>query len=314
MNPRLFPALVFSSFCCSLWAQTSPSPAPATTPDGLPAGVKVMRAIPIEEPAMVKPVEEHVVPGSGPKLSYSQCHVEGKQIALTFDDGPHAENTPRLLDLLKERGIKVTFFLVGRAVTAAPQLVKRMVDEGHEVANHSWSHPQLNHMSMTKVKDQLQKTHDAIVKACGVAPVLYRPPYGAILLSQRKTIHDEMGYLSVLWDADPVDWRSPRSSTRVHDRLLNLTKPGSIILCHDIQKETVDAMPSTIDDLLAKGFQFVTVSQLIKLDRDLAAKQAAAAVPVAAAPAASEKALPAASAAPVNPKVVNPPVPPVVKP
>lgn len=313
MNPRLSLPLLFLSGCCSLWAQSTSPPAPATTPDGLPPGVKIMRAIPIEEPAMIKPVDEPVVPGSGPKLSYSQCHVEGKQIALTFDDGPHAENTPRLLDLLKERGIKVTFFLVGRAVAAAPHLVKRMVDEGHEIANHSWSHPQLNHMSMTRVKDQLQKTHDAIVKACGVAPVLYRPPYGAILLSQRKTIHEEMGYLSVLWDVDPMDWRSPRSSIRVHDRILNLTKPGSIILCHDIQKETVDAMPSTIDDLLAQGFQFVTVSQLIQLDRDLAAKQAAAKLPVAAAPVA-EKALPAAAAAPVNSPVANPPVPPVVKP
>ena len=274
-----------------------------------------MRAIPIEEPAMIKPVEEPAAPAKGPKLSYSQCHVEGQQIALTFDDGPHAENTPRLLDLLKQRGVKATFFMVGRAVVAAPHLVKRMADEGHEVANHSWSHPQLNQMAMTRVKDQLQKTHDAIVKACGVAPVLYRPPYGAILLSQRKTIHDEMQYLSVLWDVDPVDWRTPRSATRVHDRILNLTKPGSIILCHDIQTETVDAMPATIDALLAKGFQFVTVSQLIQLDRDLAAKQALAAAPVpAAATSATEKILPAAPSAPVKPPVASPPVPPVVKP
>ncbi len=201
--------------------------------------------------------------------------------------------------MLKERGIKATFFLVGKNAAAYPDIVKRIVDEGHEVANHTWTHNQLSRMKDTKVFDELQKTHDAIVKACGVAPILYRPPYGAIRISQRKTIHDHFQYPTILWDVDPNDWQPPRTVAKVHDRLLAQTKPGSIILCHDIHQPTVDAMPSTLDELLARGFKFATVTQLINLDVQTAQQHAAIAAQAAAveAPPAAEPA-PAATIAP----------------
>lgn len=295
-------ALVLGSLAS---AQTTPELKVPSEPLELPAGVKVLRAIPVEEPPVIN-VEalSRIMPAEA-KQSYSQCHVEGNVIALTFDDGPHPQNTPRLLDMLKERGIKATFFLIGKSASTWPKIVQRIVDEGHEIGNHTWSHPQLNHMKTTSVMDQLQKTHDAIVKACGVAPIVYRPPYGAILLSQRKAIHEKFQYVSALWDVDPLDWKSPRSSTKVHDRVLAQTKPGSIILCHDIHAETVDAMPAVMDELKARGFQFVTVTQLINLDAQTAAKKAE---PVAAIPVTIELAQPAAAApAPVAPPAVQAP-------
>jgi peptidoglycan/xylan/chitin deacetylase (PgdA/CDA1 family) len=273
---------------------TNPTPA---TPEA-PSEVRVMRAIPLEaEP----PVNVESLPRTMPaeaRVVYSQCLVESPVIALTFDDGPHKENTPRLLDMLKERGIKATFFLVGRNAAAYPDIVKRIVDEGHEVANHTWTHNQLSRMSDTKVFDELQKTHDAIVQASGVAPILCRPPYGALRIRQRKTIHDHFGYPVILWDVDPHDWQSPRTVAKVHDRVLAQTKPGSIILCHDIHQPTIDAMPSTLDELIARGFKFATVTQLINLEVQTAQKHAALAA----------KAEEASAATPPPSTPANPPV------
>lgn len=216
-----------------------------------------------------------------PRLVYVRCEVQQPAIAITFDDGPHPEFTPRLLDTLKKEGIKATFFMVGRCVVTYPEIVKRMVDEGHEVASHSWSHPLLTSLGNTSLDSQMRKTHDAIIKACGVTPTLYRPPYGASRLSQRKRIHDEFGYASILWDVDPLDWQHPRTSQKVHDRVLAQTRPGSIILCHDIHATTVDAMPGTLAELKARGYQFMTVSQLIELE---AKTPRVPGVPIAAAP------------------------------
>ncbi len=223
-----------------------------------------MATPPAPAPGVPQAVPETKVPEK--KIVYVRCEVKQPVVALTFDDGPHPDFTPRLLDTLKKENIKATFFMVGRCVVSYPNIVKRMVDEGHEVASHSWSHPLLTSLSNASLDSQMRKTHDAIVKACGVAPVLYRPPYGASRLSQRKRIHDEFGYLSILWDVDPLDWQNPRTSQKVYDRVLAQTKAGSIILCHDIHETTVDAMPATIRDLKARGLQFMTVSQLIETE------------------------------------------------
>ncbi len=253
-------------------AETLP---PATPPPA--GGVEVRKALPAE-PAEVKPAipmapapatEPAATPEvklAEPQIVFVRCEVQQPAIAITFDDGPHPEFTPRLLDILKEANIKATFFLVGKCVVTYPDIVKRMVDEGHEVANHSWSHPLLTSLSQAGVDSQMRRTHDAIIKACGVTPTLCRPPYGASRLTQRKRLHEELGYLSILWDVDPLDWQSPRSLHKVHDRVLAQTRAGSIILCHDIHETTVDAMPTTLAELKARGFQFMTVTELIQLE------------------------------------------------
>lgn len=200
-----------------------------------------------------------------PKISYTKANVDGPYIALTFDDGPSAANTPRLLDMLAKRNIKATFFVVGECARDHPDLLKRELAEGHEIANHSWSHPNLGKMSDDAVRSQLQKTHDAILQATGVAPKYLRPPYGSFTERQRKWAYEQFGYKCIFWEVDPLDWKRPGSAV-VAQRILSSTKPGYIILAHDIHKQTVDAMPEVLDGLLAKGFKFVTVSELIAMD------------------------------------------------
>jgi peptidoglycan-N-acetylglucosamine deacetylase len=185
---------------------------------------------------------------------------------MTFDDGPSAENTPRLLDMLKQRNIKVTFFLIGQNVAANPAIVRQILADGNEIGNHTWTHPQLSKLSDDKVTAEITKTQEAIKDASGYTPTLLRPPYGAITPRQRAWISSQFGLNVILWSVDPFDWKRPGSSV-ITQRILSQVRPGAIILSHDIHKQTVDAMPATLDGLIAKGYKFVTVSQLIALNK-----------------------------------------------
>lgn len=189
-------------------------------------------------------------------------------IAITFDDGPDPKNTPRLLGILKERNIKATFYLIGKSVATYPQVVRQIVADGHEIGNHTWDHKDLSHLSDAKCLEELQKTHDAIIAACGVTPATFRPPYGNAKVGQRKQIMEKFHYPAIIWEVDTEDWKKPFSSQKVHDTILRETKPGSIILCHDIHAWTIDAMPATLDELKSKGFQFKTISEMIRFEDD----------------------------------------------
>jgi peptidoglycan-N-acetylglucosamine deacetylase len=203
---------------------------------------------------------------SAKQTTYAQVRVDQPYVAMTFDDGPSAENTPRLLEMLKQRNIKATFFLIGQNAAANPDLVRRILAEGHEIGNHSWTHPQLSKLSDDKVTAEITKTQDAIKDASGFTPTLLRPPYGAITARQREWIPNQFGLTIVLWSVDPLDWKRPGPSV-VTQRILSQVRPGAIVLSHDIHKQTVDAMPATLDGLIAKGYKFVTVSQLIAMNK-----------------------------------------------
>ncbi len=205
-------------------------------------------------------------------ISYSAVHVEGPFIAMTFDDGPSEKLTPQLLDLLAAHHIHATFFVIGKNVVEHPEILRRAVREGHEIANHSWSHPALGKMSDARVRAELQKTDDAIQSAIGVRPVLMRPPYGSVTARQKQWIHEEFGYRTILWDVDPLDWKRPGSGV-ITNRIVKETRSGSIILSHDIHPGTIKAMPETFDQLEAKGFKFVTVSELIAMGKPMPPKQ-----------------------------------------
>jgi peptidoglycan/xylan/chitin deacetylase (PgdA/CDA1 family) len=196
--------------------------------------------------------------------SYSEVHVDGPYIAMTFDDGPSDKLTPELLDILKAHHIHATFFVIGQNAERFPQIMQRAVREGHEIGSHSWSHPAFAKMSESAVRRELQRTDDVIRAAIGHSPVLLRPPYGSITPHQKQWIHADFGYEIVLWDVDPLDWKRPGPSV-VMNRILKETRPGSIILSHDIHPGTIKAMPETFDKLQAKGFKFVTVSELIAM-------------------------------------------------
>src|SRR5436305_11648991 len=197
-------------------------------------------------------------------ITFNSVHTEGPHIAMTFDDGPSPTLTPKLLDLLAARHIKVTFFVIGENVAEHPEIVARAAREGHEIGNHSWSHPNFAKMSQESVRSQLQRTDDAIKNATGKRPTLMRPPYGSITEREKRWIHDEFGYDIILWDVDPLDWNRPGPAV-VRRRVLKDTRAGSIVLSHDIHPGTVEAMPSTFDELEAKGFKFVTVSELLAM-------------------------------------------------
>jgi peptidoglycan-N-acetylglucosamine deacetylase len=202
------------------------------------------------------------------RLSYNSCNVEGPYIALTFDDGPHATLTPKLLDILKEKGVKVTFFVLGECVVANPAVLQRAAAEGHEIGNHSWDHKALTKGGGSGVAMEINQTNAAIENAIGRKPTLVRPPYGATNAAITKRLNEEFGLKVIMWDVDPLDWKV-RNSAHVKDEILKSTKPGSIVLSHDIHPTTVDAMAATIDALKEKGFKFVTVSELVALDRPL---------------------------------------------
>jgi peptidoglycan/xylan/chitin deacetylase (PgdA/CDA1 family) len=211
-------------------------------------------------------------------ISFSRVAVADKFIAMTFDDGPHPQNTPRLLDMLRARNIKATFYVVGRNAELYPQILRRTVAEGHEIGNHSFTHRLFTKLSDSEIRDELSRTRDAIGRAAGVQPRTLRPPYGGMLQRQREWVHAEFGYPTILWSVDPLDWKRPGANA-VCARILSGTTAGSIVLAHDLHAQSVDAMPATLDGLLRRGFKFVTVSQLLAMKAGTATAQATVAVP-----------------------------------
>lgn len=231
-------------------------------------------------------------PGVSGKHVYNSCNVDGRYVAMTFDDGPHPELTPKLLDMLKARGIKATFYVVGQNVVEYPDIMKRMIAEGHEVGNHTWNHPSLTKLGAEGVRSQMDRTTDAIVKTTGVRPATMRPPYGATNASLNKRFDEQYDMKVIMWSIDPLDWKY-RNASRVSSQIIEKVHPGAIILAHDIHPSTVAAMPAVFDTLKGKGYEFLTVSELLARDRPPAPKVASptpAAVGAVATPAVSSPA------------------------
>ncbi len=257
-------------------AQT-PAASPPPSPSASPAAAAAS-----PEPSAAAPSVSVTTSSTTAKITYSHVNVDGPYIAMTFDDGPSGPNTPRLLDLAAKDHIKLTFFLIGENAARYPKLVQRELAEGHEVGNHSYTHPDLAKMSDAAVRAEIQKTQDAIIDASGYKPILMRPPYGAMTPKQRLWVSQEWGFKIILWEVDPLDWKNPGPDV-VAQRIITAVHPGYIILSHDIHSGTVDAMPKVFDTLLAKGYKFVTVSELIAMDKG-PAKAKTTSVPVSGAP------------------------------
>ncbi|WP_186438364.1 polysaccharide deacetylase family protein [Cohnella terricola] len=192
---------------------------------------------------------------------------EGKLVALTFDDGPDNNYTLKILDILKENDVKATFFLVGTQVRKYPETAKRIVEEGHSVGNHSWSHSDLTKLSAKALSEQIDKAQKEIIKATGVTPSLMRAPYGAISGSVLKTVHLS-GMQHVAWTVDTKDWAGS-SVAAMHKNVMTNTKEGGVILMHSFGgrknslDHTVKLLPSIIKDLKAKGYELVTVDEMV---------------------------------------------------
>lgn len=183
-----------------------------------------------------------------------------KLVALTFDDGPHKTYTTQLLDGLKQKGVKVTFFMVGTNASSNTALVQRAYDEGHEIGNHSYSHPNLNTLGYSGVRGELSRTASILDKACGAGTdYLVRPPYG----NANATVLSALASPAIIWSVDTNDWKY-RDADHVYNHIVNNASDGAIILCHDIYSTTVKGALRAVDTLKARGYEFVTVSELYR--------------------------------------------------
>lgn len=183
-------------------------------------------------------------------------------VAITYDDGPVPGTTPQILDILKRKNVHATFFVVGQNVAAYPELLRRIRDEGHTIANHTYTHPDLARQADGTIASQLDDTGAAIAHAANVNPQWMRPPYGSYD-SRVAAQAGQRGMAVAIWDVDTSDWQHRNAATTC-SRAVAGAKSGSIILMHDIHQPTVDATECVIDGLRAKGLRPVGMDELIK--------------------------------------------------
>ena len=180
------------------------------------------------------------------------------QVALTFDDGPHQTCTPALLDGLKQRGVKATFFLMGENIAGKEALVQRMQEEGHLIGNHSYRHIQMTKEGAEQACAEIEQTEEIIRSITGSRPEYLRPPYGA----WNEQLECRVNLTPVLWNVDSLDWKL-QNTERIVRQVEKDVKIGDIILMHDIFKTSVEAALRIVDDLQKQGYEFVTVEELM---------------------------------------------------
>ena len=188
-----------------------------------------------------------------------------KEIAITFDDGTHTKETAKILDILKKYDAKATFFVVGKHVKWYPDSVIRASKEGHEIGNHTFTHPDISTLSEEQLKSEIKNCEDIILEKTGKKPVLFRPPFGNYNERCLKELSQDLGYTVVLWSGvDAKDWRNPPPE-QIASKIIKNVKQGDIILLHDYGTEnTIIALDTILSTLSQKGYKFVTVSELLE--------------------------------------------------
>ena len=181
-----------------------------------------------------------------------------KKVALTFDDGPNPVYTPELLDGLEKRNVKATFFLLGEAVEDYPDIAKRIYEDGHLIGNHTYDHVNLGNLCENTACEQVKKTNEIIERVTGYYPEYVRPPFG----EWKENIDNDVTMIKVLWNVDPLDWATGNADAVV-ERVVGKCEDNDIILMHDASESSVKAALRIIDILTKKGYEFVTVDQLI---------------------------------------------------
>ena len=181
-------------------------------------------------------------------------------LALTFDDGP-SKYTEKILDVLAEVGGKATFCLIGNQIDNYPDTVRRAANEGHELAVHTWDHKELTALKSREIYTELRKTGDKITEVCGVTPRILRPSYG-LVNDNIKSVAAAMDLIIVNWSVDTLDWKTKNAKSTT-DAILRGAADGAIVLCHDLYGATAEAMQTVIPALVDRGYQLVTVSELL---------------------------------------------------
>lgn len=195
---------------------------------------------------------------------YRSVNTEKKQIALTFDDGPHPTLTPRILEILAKYNVPATFFMVGQNVFNYPDAARAVIEAGHEVGNHTFTHPHLANLNENAIMNEIGRCEDALEELCEYRPHLLRTPQGALTPSLERCLHDD-DYILVLWSLDTRDWDN-KSTAGITRAVLDRVQSGDIILMHDYighNSKTPEALEKIIPALLSQGYEFVTVSELL---------------------------------------------------
>lgn len=215
--------------------------------------------VPPEEP--VKPLPE--VPVGEPSRFVVNGDRSCKAVALTYDAGSGADGAAAILDMLQKHELKTTFFLTGKWVEKFPDLARRIADEGHEIGNHTYSHPDLTKIPDDEVLTQLKDGEEAILQATGKDPrPLFREPYGAFNEHERKLVRQSGYSYSIYWDVDTLDWQFPGVDTLV-SRIMK-AQGGAVVLMHMNVADTAVASDQAITMLKEKGYELVTVSKLLQ--------------------------------------------------
>lgn len=186
---------------------------------------------------------------------------EEKVLSISFDAAWGNEDTQTLIDILDKYNVKATFFVVGGWVDKYPESVKALHDAGHEIMNHSDTHPHMTQISTAKMAEELNACSDKIEKVTGTRPTLFRAPYGDYNDSVVQTVR-ENGCFTIQWDVDSLDWKD-LSGTEIYERVTSKVKPGSIVLFHNAALHTPEALPNIIEKLQSDGYKFVPISELI---------------------------------------------------
>ncbi len=199
---------------------------------------------------------------AGP-IAIAGTRKDQKVVALTFDHSWGNKYTAPILDTLKSRNLKVTFFIMGPWAKKYPEMAQRMVQDGHEIGSHGYRHENYGDMTADWVKEDIQKAHGLIKEVTGVDPTLLRPPNGHYS-NQSLKVTDELGYKTIIWNVDYLDWKNPGRDVII-DRVMSRIKPGSIILLHasDTPTQTAEALPILLDRIQAAGYKIVTVGELL---------------------------------------------------
>ena len=186
----------------------------------------------------------------------------GRYIALTFDDGPHPNYTPRILEILRRYDVKATFFVVGMMAERYPKLVKAELGGGHDVGNHTYHHVNLNMTPPAYVATEIKACGEVLAAIGGKPPHLFRPP-GGDYNDHVAEVSDALGYQMILWTDDPGDYASPGEDI-IEQRILDAATPGGIILIHDGIQQTVDMLPRLIKELRRQGYEFITIDEMLR--------------------------------------------------
>ncbi|MEV4639342.1 polysaccharide deacetylase family protein [Actinoplanes sp. NPDC049548] len=242
--------LTLLSACAAEQPQV-PGPSPSTVPPSSPPAPPPPSPTPTSIPVQRKP--RYVVPASS-------AHPGSKVVALTLDDGPDPSYTPEVLKILHKHHISATFFVIGQSAAAHPGLIRSLVDAGHTVGTHTWSHANLRKLSAAKVRTEIRRAVDTVAATTGRAPSLFRAPYG----NWSRTVFQEcaaMGQTSIAWDVDPRDW-DDASAAHISSEVLDQVGNRSIVLTHDgggDRSPTVQALRHFVPVLLDSGYKFVGV-------------------------------------------------------